>query len=87
MRINNVSAAMGLVLAFGLACRTTSAQEIPTQQQSATLQVFGLYSYVQPHYYPSNNSGGSLGADLNLRAYYHLIPRSSSALPSRQEPT
>ncbi len=62
------------ILVCGLACSTTSAQEIPTQQQSASLQLFGLYSYVQPHYYPSSSNGISLGADLNLRSYYNLHP-------------
>jgi len=44
-----------------------TAQEIPTKQQAASLQLFGAYSLVQTHYGTANNSGVSVGADLNLR--------------------
>jgi len=65
-----IAAALALL---ALAC-AASAQEMPTKKQSASLQLFGLFSYVQPHYDPSNNLGGSFGAELNLRPLDFLQP-------------
>ena len=50
-----------------LLCNSARAQEVPARTQGASLQAFGMFSYVQPHYDPSNNIGGSLGVDLNWR--------------------
>jgi hypothetical protein len=65
---------IGITLAFGAACSLAAAQEIPTRTQSASLQAFGLFSYVEPHYDSATNMGGSFGADLNLRPLYLLQP-------------
>jgi hypothetical protein len=70
--INSKACWLGFVIL--LICDTVTAQEIPTKQQDSSLQFFGLYSYVQGHYYPSNNSGISLGADLNLRPLSLIQP-------------
>jgi len=63
-----------MVMAFG----TAYAQEMQTRTQGATLQAFGLISYVQPHYdtvnNPSNNKGGAFGADVDFRPFYLLEP-------------
>jgi len=69
----------GILLAWAVLClalpgRTAAAQEIPARQQGLSLQAFGLFSYVQPHYDPSNNVGGAFGADLNFRPLYFLQP-------------
>jgi hypothetical protein len=77
MQKSRFSTALGwftTALIAALISVTASAQEIPTKQQAASLQVFGLFSYVQPHYYPSNNNGISLGADLNFRPLSVIQP-------------
>jgi hypothetical protein len=68
---------MGLIailFCLTLACGTVRAQEIPARTQGASLQAFGLISYVQPHYDTANNIGGSFGADLNFRPFKFLQP-------------
>jgi len=62
------------LLCMAIACGTARAQEMPTRTQGASLQAFGLISYVQPHYDTANNTGGSLGADLNFRPFELLQP-------------
>ncbi len=62
------------IAALALSCIMANAQEIATRQQSASLQAFGLLSYVQPHYDPSNNIGGTFGADLDFRPLYRYRP-------------
>ena len=65
-------AAIAVFMAF--APRNAAAQEMAAKSQGASLQAFGLLSYVQPHYDPSNNIGGSFGADLNFRPLYRFQP-------------
>jgi Outer membrane protein beta-barrel domain len=60
-----------MALAFG---STARAQDMPTRTQGAALQVFGLVSYVQPHYDTANNKGGAFGADLNFRPLFLFQP-------------
>ena len=71
-RINRAIAAIALLMA--LACSAAAAQEIPTREQALSLQAFGLFSYVQPHYDPANNVGGTFGADLDFRPLYFVRP-------------
>jgi hypothetical protein len=73
LRIQGFALFLGL-LSIALGCATARAQEIPARQQGASLQVFGLMSYVQPHFNTANNIGGSLGADLNFRPLDFLEP-------------
>jgi hypothetical protein len=57
-----------------LGCCIARAQEMPTRTQVASLQAFGLLSYVQPHYDTANNIGGGFGADLDFRPLYRFEP-------------
>jgi hypothetical protein len=59
-----------MVMALG----TAYAQEMQTRTQGASLQAFGLVSYVQPHYDTANNKGGAFGADVDFRPFYLLEP-------------
>lgn len=63
---------------MALACGIIRAQEMPSRTQAASLQAFGLISYVQPHYSTGsttvNNTGVSLGADLDFRPLDLLEP-------------
>jgi len=63
-----------LILFTAFACTFAAAQEIPSRNQGMSLQAFGLVSYVQPHFDPSNNLGGGFGADLNFRPLYKFQP-------------
>ena len=66
---------MGIaVFCMVMALGTAYAQEMQTRTQGATLQAFGLISYVQPHYDTANNKGGALGADMDFRPFYVMEP-------------
>jgi len=65
---------LAVALLCAMAASRASAQEVPTRNQFAGLQAFGLFSYVQPHYGAASNPGGTLGADLNFRPLYFLQP-------------
>jgi hypothetical protein len=63
-----------ILLCMAMAFGTAGAQDMPTRTQGASLQVFGLVSYVQPHYDTANNKGGALGADIDFRPFYLMEP-------------